>query len=159
MRLSKGTSVFPRPPCDGRRAERLRLLGETADALDDVLDALTPMQVSVQWTAREWSVASMPLRVRLPRIEDRLRRLAQVELTEWPDLGWALALDETRARAEEAISDISVALVVLQTSEGAPEARVRSVRRFLGGRDTAHDALGAMRELIVAWRLRPGRDG
>src|SRR6266508_2649237 len=155
---SKGASVFLLPPRGVQEAERVRLLREVADALDDVLDALADVQGSVHWSAREWSVAAMPFRVRVPRAEERLRRLAQVELTDWPDFGWALTLDQTRARAEEALGRTDAALAALLRARCPPVERVRWSRRFAAGQDEAVDALSSMRDLLAAWRLTPQSD-
>jgi hypothetical protein len=155
---SKRTSVFPLPPRGAQEAERVCLLRDVADALDGVLDALVDVHGSPHWSAREWSVAAMPFRVRVPQVEGQLRRLAQVELTEWPDFGWALTLDQTRARTEKELSRTDAALAALLRPRCPPGERVRWSRSFVAGRDAAIDALSSMRDLLAAWCLMPQSD-
>ncbi len=154
---TKGT-LFPLPVRGGEQAAGTRVLRDVADALDGALEVLAQLQISVYWSAREWSVASMPLRARLPTAEERLRYLEQVELTDWPDTGWALALDESRADAEMALDCISGALATLLREGSSPEERVWWSRRFAEGRDAALGALERMQELIAAWTLKSGAD-
>jgi hypothetical protein len=155
---TKGTSLFRIPVRGAEQAARLRALRDVADALDGALEALEDIEVSVYWSAREWSVASMPLRARLPAAEQRLRYLEQVELTDWPDTGWALALDENRAHAEKALDCVSGALAMLLRERSSLEERVWWSRRFVECRDTALGALERMLELIAAWSLRSNAD-
>ena len=153
----KGT-LFPLPVGGAEQAARTHLLRDVVDAVDATLEALAQLEISVYWSAREWSVASMPLRARLPVAEERLIHLAKVGLSDWPDMGWALALDESRGDAEVALDRMSGALALLMREGSSPEERVRWSRGFAEGQVAALGALERMRQLIAAWSLKSGTD-
>ena len=90
-----------------------------------------------------WSYSARPelpraamLRSRLPEVCDVLNDLGSIRPDDWPDIAWALQLDEARAEAEAAVEDLNALPETLSPSLQDPPSQAWNT-----GVDTLEKAL------------------
>jgi hypothetical protein len=135
------------------------MFGDVVHALDETRDAFERIQPGLQWSAAQWSAASMAFRMRLPCTERHLAVLHRVTPANWPDTGWSIDLSSARADFEQELRAAMNVFDLLLRRDLPSGERAWQAQGFTSGGKGLLEALQRLREVIVTrypeaiWRL------
>ncbi len=95
----------------------LERLGVAVQELDDLRRCIRQIIDEPGSSALEWSVACMPLMLRLPGARRSLADLAEIRVGRWPDTDWAVRIRAARDEVERGLQDISTSMNALIRGE------------------------------------------
>jgi hypothetical protein len=92
-------------------------------------------------------VTNTPLLLQMSTVEERLEKLAEIKVTTWPDVRWALHFSNARVRA---LTYVRASAASLQTTRNhAGPRRAREENLGSGEAGALSNALQGVRDLIV----------
>jgi hypothetical protein len=133
-----------RDPVDGSLPLPVEELAEVVGAIGRCLAEIGSEPHSGAGFGR---VTNTPLLLQMSTVEQRLEKLAEIKVTTWPDVRWALHFSNARVRA---LTYIRASAASLQTTRNyARPQRTREENVGLAGVGAMSNALQGVRDLIV----------
>jgi hypothetical protein len=143
--------VLPvRGRADKDESARLEALRVAMGQLDELGYRLQQFSPQPSWSAKRWTIASTPFRMRLTGACNRLGDLAKINLADEQNaIRWAFKLNTARLEAERRLHDISVCLGMLQSADTSPGERMRETEIFSSNKSELLKALREIGQLIA----------
>jgi hypothetical protein len=145
----KRTSQTLRANPDGSlpSPEELRAIERDLEELTDCLERVSPEPGR---SPQAWRIDSMPFRMRVPAVRQRLHILDDINPSDWAHgISWVLKLRDRRAKLEQRLTEFAVCLDGLLDDSAVPQDRARSYALFRAqGRELTR-ALEDVRRLVV----------